>query len=74
VKDLTPLQDLRLRNFSCANTEVTDLTPLKNAPLEELHCAADLARRYAAILKAIPSLKSINGQPVTEALKDSPPK
>jgi hypothetical protein len=74
IHDLTPLKDLRLTSFSCRNTEVTDLTPLRNAPLETLECAPELVRRHIGMLKAIPSLKTINDQPAADAFKLFPKK
>jgi tRNA A-37 threonylcarbamoyl transferase component Bud32 len=76
VVDLTPLVGMKLTFFACQRTAVTDLKPLQDMPLTELYCDFR-PDRDTAILKAIPTLRSINRKPVTEVWKEveaTPPK
>ncbi len=70
LEDLWPLEGMKLASLNCANTKVTDLTPLKGLPLQELRCDFK-PDRDAAVLKAIATLKTINGQPTDKVLKES---
>ncbi|MFA6564488.1 MAG: protein kinase [Verrucomicrobiia bacterium] len=69
VSDLSPLAKSSLRWLNCKTTLVEDLSPLRNVPLEELHCDAPLLAQHAVLLRAIPTLKIINGKPATELLQ-----
>jgi hypothetical protein len=48
-------------------TPRADLTPLRGLPLTILWC--DEPEHDAALLRSIPTLKSINGQPAAEVLR-----
>jgi hypothetical protein len=65
VADLSPLAGSPLRWLNCKGTRVASLSPLRDTPLAELHCDAALVSQHAAILRAIPTLKIVNGQPYT---------
>ncbi|MBW3540674.1 MAG: hypothetical protein KY476_10415, partial [Planctomycetes bacterium] len=45
-----------------------DLSAVNSLPLEELTCTADIAFRNAPVLRDMPTLKTINGQPAGEYL------
>jgi Leucine-rich repeat (LRR) protein len=68
VSDLAPLARCPIRWLNCKSTRVQDLTPLRDTPLEELHCEASLLAPHAALLRAISTLKIINGKPAAELL------
>jgi hypothetical protein len=69
VADLTPLKGTALRQLVCNNTKVTDLSPLKDMPLTEIWLDFK-AERDAKVLRAIRSLKTINGKPVAQFWKE----
>ncbi|MBI5683891.1 MAG: protein kinase [Verrucomicrobia bacterium] len=69
ISDLSPLAKCPIRWLNCKTTRVQDLSPLRGMPLEELHCDASLLTQHAALLRAIATLKIINGKPVTELLQ-----
>lgn len=50
-----------------------DLSCLKFLPLVDLSCPEGMARSNAGILSSIPTLKTINGQPVAEFLASATP-
>ena len=52
---------MKLRTLERVNTKVTDLSPLLGSPLQELSCDF-VAKRDAAILRSITTLKTINGK------------
>ncbi len=62
LADLSPLKGLSLMTLSCTNTQVTDLSPLKELQrLMSLECDFK-PERDTAILRAIPTLTTINGK------------
>jgi serine/threonine protein kinase len=69
VSDLSPLAKCPIRWLNCKTTRIEDLTPLRDMPLEELYCDAPLLARHAALLRAIPTLKSINSKPAMDLLQ-----
>jgi hypothetical protein len=69
VSDLSPLKGMPLQHFDYSGTLVTDITPLKAMPLEEVICDFQ-PERDEAVLRAIPTLKTINGRPAAEFWKD----
>jgi hypothetical protein len=70
VWDLSPLRQSKLTWLNCGNCRnLQDLSPLAAAPLRELRCDPRLAWRNAAVLRAMPALRSINGGPVAVALR-----
>ncbi len=68
VADLSPVKRLPMRRLWVAGTRVTDLTPLQKLPLQELWCDAGPARK-AVFLRAVKSLKTINGKPAARFWK-----
>jgi eukaryotic-like serine/threonine-protein kinase len=69
VKDLSPLVGSPLEFLSITGTPLDDYTPLQRLPLKELVLDYD-AKRHARLLRAIPTLKTINGKPAAEVLGD----
>ena len=69
VSDLSPLAGTPLRWLNCKTTRVEDPSPLRATPIQELHCNPTLASQRAALLRAISTLKVINGKPATELLQ-----
>jgi hypothetical protein len=70
VVDLAPLRDVKgLELLDCAKMQVTDLAPLVGMPLKKLYCDFR-PERDTAILRAIPTLTEINGQPAAEFWKE----
>jgi hypothetical protein len=72
VADLGPLRGKPLKELNCQKTRVTDLSPLRDVPLQSLQCDFD-ARRDTEVLKAIKTLRTINGKPAAEFWKDVAP-
>jgi hypothetical protein len=66
VSELSPLKGMKLAWLHCNGTKVTDLSPLTGMPLEEIHFDTFKAERDGTILRAIPTLKTINGKPAAE--------
>ena len=67
--DLTPLMAFKgLKKLTITGTAPAwlDLSPLKLLPLETLTCPEPMARKNAPILKALKTLKTINGRPAVE--------
>lgn len=65
VADLSPLRDMSLTRLDCRQTKVKNFALLKNMPLKELY--ADLAGQPdAELLRRIPTLATINGQPAPD--------
>jgi hypothetical protein len=66
--DLTPLMALqKLETLTLTGgPQWLDLSPLKHLPLEELTVGEDLARKNVATLRAMKTLKTINGKPAHE--------
>jgi hypothetical protein len=62
VTDLSPLVGMRLRYIDYRDTPVADISTLKKMPLEEVLCDFR-ADRDEAVLRSIPTLKTINGKP-----------
>jgi serine/threonine protein kinase len=63
VRDLSPLRGLPLTQLHLRRTPVDDLTPLKGMALVEI--SVDPRNpRFFDVLRAIPTLKTINDQPV----------
>lgn len=69
VTDLSPLEGMRLRYVDYRGTPVADISTLKNMPLEEVHCDFR-ADRDEAVLRSIPTLRTINGKPAAEFWED----
>ncbi|HTL53800.1 MAG TPA: protein kinase [Planctomycetota bacterium] len=67
LTDLSPLQNMPLTTLDFGDTPVVDLTPLMGMPLKALRCQYKPA--FARILKTIPSLKTINGEPAATVLQ-----
>jgi eukaryotic-like serine/threonine-protein kinase len=72
VEDLSPLAGKQLNYFRCMNTKVHDLSPLQDMPIENLTAPIDNARN-AKIIRALPKVRTINGQ-TPEAFWASYPK
>jgi WD40 repeat protein len=69
VSDLSPLQGMPLTVLQCQDlAAVSDLSVLKGLPLKALSCDYK-PERDAEILRAIPTLETINGKPAKEVLK-----
>jgi Leucine-rich repeat (LRR) protein len=69
IANLSPLAGMKtLQNLSISHTAVNDLSPLKACPLQNLECDF-VPERDAAILRQIPTLRTINGQKKEELLK-----
>jgi dipeptidyl aminopeptidase/acylaminoacyl peptidase len=68
VSDLSPLQGLPLESLDVTGTRVTDLSPLRQMALQSLECDF-VPERDAAVLRALPTLAQINGQPAAEFWK-----
>ena len=71
VADIRPLEGMPLTMLDCGHTAVTDLSPIRKAPLQDLYVV--FRREQAELLQGIATLKTINGQPVGEILKEFPP-
>jgi len=65
VKSLTPLRGAPLKELFIQGTAVSDLSPLKDSGIENLSADVDAARDRA-VLKSMPSLRTINQKPVAE--------
>jgi len=65
LRDLSFLKGMKLNNVRIERTGVTDLSPLREFALVSLVCDF-VPERDTAILRAIPTLKTINNQPVAE--------
>ncbi|RPH35319.1 MAG: hypothetical protein EHM91_17390, partial [Planctomycetota bacterium] len=70
VADLAALQGMPLQRLQISGTPVRDLVPLKTVPLQHLECERIATSDYSA-LKAVRSLKTINGQLAADFLKSS---
>lgn len=68
VHDLKPLKDCPLTTLDCVRTQVTDLSPLQAAPLADLRCDS-VSPRDADILRAVKTLKKINGKNAADVLR-----
>ncbi|MGP0062343.1 MAG: protein kinase domain-containing protein [Isosphaeraceae bacterium] len=68
VSDLSPLKGMPLRRLSCDYSRVTDLSPVKGMPLTSLRIDFK-AERDAMILRAIPTLETINDKPAAQFWK-----
>ncbi|MBW3597297.1 MAG: serine/threonine protein kinase [Planctomycetes bacterium] len=71
ITDITPLRalsGLRRLTITDAHADLYDLSPLNSLPLEELSCPEHLVRWNRDLLREMPTLKTINGRPVEEAL------
>jgi hypothetical protein len=70
LSDLRPLAQIPgLHTLSIKNTAATDLSPLQKSSVVILK--ADIVlERDAAILRGMPSLKSINDRPAADFLKE----
>ena len=65
VSDLSPLVGMPLEKLQIQGSKVTDLSPVKDLPLTWLVCDFR-PERDAKILRAIPTLKTINDKPAVE--------
>jgi Leucine-rich repeat (LRR) protein len=70
VADLSPLKEAKVNNLSCGRTKITDLSPLQNTGIRLLVCPFDFDRD-AEVLRGIPTLTIVNGQPAAKLLKIS---
>ena len=70
VADLSPLVGLALDEVSCADSQVRDHSPLKDFPVKALGIDFNYARD-AARLRSMRTLKTINGEPAADFLKDA---
>lgn len=67
VCDLLPLQNLsHLRSLSFVGTKVADLTPLKGMRLQEVWFDAERITNGIGVLRAMPTLKTINNKPTAD--------
>ena len=69
VTNLEPIRNLRLETITMKNTAIEDLSPLQDHPLTSIVCEFR-PERDAKILRAIPSLRVINGKTVAEFWKE----
>lgn len=69
VDDLTTLGHLKLESLEIHDTRVTELAPLRGVPLVSITC--DFQPKDAVALGAIKTLKTINGRPAAEVLKEA---
>ncbi|MCX6909179.1 MAG: hypothetical protein NTY01_14210, partial [Verrucomicrobia bacterium] len=71
VSDLSPLTGAPLKELYVVRTRVSDLSPLRGAPLEKINYDAIVNSRAEnmQVLKSIPTLQTINGQPAAEFWK-----
>lgn len=60
VADLSPLRGMSMRGLHIQNTRVTDLSPLECQPLERIYLTPERIRSGFAVLRKMPTLKSIN--------------
>jgi len=67
VSDLSPLAGQPLEVLWCFAPNL-DLSPIAKAPLQLIRLEFD-RDRHGPILRAIPTLKTINDQPAAEVLK-----
>ncbi len=74
-QDLSPLRALADLKKLTINGQAyaLDLSPINNLPLERLTCGEVHAQRNAVMLQAMDTLKTINGQPKGEYLKNLRP-
>ncbi|MBU4198713.1 MAG: protein kinase [Verrucomicrobia bacterium] len=68
VKDLTPIKALPLKYLAIAHTQVKDITPIQDMPIESIWLDFNIHQpgdRYwiAAVLRRMPKLREVNGQP-----------
>jgi hypothetical protein len=69
VSNLSPLKGMPLEHLGISGTRVADLSPLKVMPLKSLTCDFK-AERDATILRAIPTLQTINDKPAAQFWKE----
>jgi WD40 repeat protein len=69
LADLSPLKGMPLTSLDIRNTQVSDLSPLKGMPLKTLDCDFK-PERDTEILRAIPTLETINGKPAKDFWKE----
>lgn len=69
VADLRPVLGPALRQLGIADTAIDDLRPLAGSRLEGLTLSPQRIRHGLAELKAIPSLRSVNGMPTEDFLR-----
>jgi hypothetical protein len=72
VTDLAPLAGLPLVRLDMEEIPAADLTPLAKLPLKHLALTYDPAK-HAAVLKAIPTLETVNDRPAAEVLGPAGP-
>jgi eukaryotic-like serine/threonine-protein kinase len=70
VTDLAPLKDMVTLKRLALSILVIDLSPLRGLALEQLHFRSFKAERDATILRAMPTLKTINDKPAAEFWKE----
>lgn len=71
VKDLQPLEGLALESLHLYKTVPADLGPLKKSPLKHITLKFEPFRGDADVLRAIPTLETINGQKAKQFLADA---
>jgi Leucine-rich repeat (LRR) protein len=69
VSSLAMFKDLKLQSLGCTSAPVDDFSPLRDMPLTSLVCDFNIYRD-TEVLRAIPSLGTINYQPAAEFWKD----
>lgn len=69
ITDIRPLEGMPLTMLDCGDTAVTDLSPVRKAPLQDLYVV--FKGEQAEVLRNISTLKTINGKPVGEILKQA---
>ena len=72
LKDLSPLQGMRLVTLDFTANPVTDISVLKTLPALKHVKLHFNAARDEAVLRSLPGLQTINGQPVEEFWKSLP--
>jgi hypothetical protein len=70
TRDVTPLRAFtNLKKLTLAGGPIwLDISAVNSLPLEELTCREEIIFRNAPVLRGIPTLKTINDQPIEEAL------
>jgi len=69
LSDLSPLKGHRIGALNIEGTPVSDLGALKNLPLQWLRLDF-VAERDTELLRSIPTLRTVNDQPIDEFLRE----
>jgi serine/threonine protein kinase len=70
IKDISALQGMPLKVLILWNNPVKDFAPLKDSPLETLQASQLDQAADPLVLQSIKTLKSVNGKPAEEVLKE----